>query len=458
MADLKGLLSDPDFQKLDLATQKSTLGRLDKDFSTLSDADYTKFRDTLVARGAGPPSTSTDTRADWGTWSSKQHKSFAETFPKIGKYTKPVTDVLAKVSEYVPNADEAVGLGVPVEGVASGVAALGKRAVGVGASLLAGYGVRKGAKELGAPEILADALGGAAGVWLGGRISPEAAKQVENLYKDKGIGAVKNLLKNWLTPTEGVEGGFKVNKNILRKTASGGAAPVEYGEIGRPQRVGKPVVPEVSADTFKVNQNIRSKIASGGPAPKEYADIGRPERVGKAVTPNAPEPEPTIEPFKVNQNLLRKIKSGGPAPTSYGQKSYGKGVKQKTWSNLPSPETETFQEPPPSASEQDAQPAKKVGGPESEHAYPLEETGEGGAVPKERYQQAARTVKGRALARFLKIGGIPYDDAKNMTPEHWLQAAKGAGVTPPSRESIDVALRELQSKDPTIVFKPTPPP
>lgn len=43
MADVKGLLSDPEFKQLDLATQKSVLGRLDPDFAGLSDADFQTF-------------------------------------------------------------------------------------------------------------------------------------------------------------------------------------------------------------------------------------------------------------------------------------------------------------------------------------------------------------------------------------------------------------------------------
>lgn len=63
---------------------------------------------------------------------------------------------------------------------------------------------------------------------------------------------------------------------------------------------------------------------------------------------------------------------------------------------------------------------------------------------REQYQAAARTVKGRALARWLKIGGISYDDALQMTPEHWAQAATGAGVNTPSTSSIGTALEELR--------------
>lgn len=44
MADVKGLLADPGFQKLDTATQKAALGRVDPAFSGLSDSDFASFR------------------------------------------------------------------------------------------------------------------------------------------------------------------------------------------------------------------------------------------------------------------------------------------------------------------------------------------------------------------------------------------------------------------------------
>lgn len=83
--------------------------------------------------------------------------------------------------------------------------------------------------------------------------------------------------------------------------------------------------------------------------------------------------------------------------------------------------------------------------PPMESAYPMpDQPGSGTMVPKESYQQAARTVKARALARYLNTGGIPYEDAARMTPEHWALAAQDAGVNNPSAESIKAALAELQ--------------
>ncbi len=74
---------------------------------------------------------------------------------------------------------------------------------------------------------------------------------------------------------------------------------------------------------------------------------------------------------------------------------------------------------------------------------PEERTGQVKPAPKESYQRAARTVKGRALARWLRIGGISAEDAQSMTAEQWGMAAEGAGVNAPSPDSVKVALSEL---------------
>lgn len=53
MADVPGLLRDLEFNKLDMPTQKATLGRLDPDFANISDDDYTAFRQKLGVNGGG---------------------------------------------------------------------------------------------------------------------------------------------------------------------------------------------------------------------------------------------------------------------------------------------------------------------------------------------------------------------------------------------------------------------
>ena len=50
MADVQGMLADPDFNRLDPATQRTALSRLDPTFANLSDSDYQAFRQRLAPK------------------------------------------------------------------------------------------------------------------------------------------------------------------------------------------------------------------------------------------------------------------------------------------------------------------------------------------------------------------------------------------------------------------------
>lgn len=83
-----------------------------------------------------------------------------------------------------------------------------------------------------------------------------------------------------------------------------------------------------------------------------------------------------------------------------------------------------------------------------EGAYPIkpeERTEPASIAPKESYVKAAQTVKGRALARYLRLGQITQEEAQSMTPAQWQMAAEGTGVNVPSEASIKVALSELDN-------------
>lgn len=85
---------------------------------------------------------------------------------------------------------------------------------------------------------------------------------------------------------------------------------------------------------------------------------------------------------------------------------------------------------------------KTEGGVPIERPYPAFEY-PGGPV-KPQYAKAARTAKARVLARWLNVGKVSHEDALRMGAEDWLLAAKGAGVNPPSAESVAQALAELK--------------
>lgn len=54
MADVKGMLNDPEFNKMPMPQQKEALGKLDPEFSNLSDDQYQQFRQKMLAPKRGP--------------------------------------------------------------------------------------------------------------------------------------------------------------------------------------------------------------------------------------------------------------------------------------------------------------------------------------------------------------------------------------------------------------------
>jgi hypothetical protein len=73
-------------------------------------------------------------------------------------------------------------------------------------------------------------------------------------------------------------------------------------------------------------------------------------------------------------------------------------------------------------------------------------------VPAEVFKTAARDVKSTALAKILHDSEIPLSDAARMTPDHWAQLAKAAGVNVPSPATIAdtmLKLRQLEAKTPS---------
>jgi hypothetical protein len=231
------------------------------------------------------------------------HSMIGTALSKMGANPESV-DALERFASHIPSSDTILGASIPAEGATAGLAAMGKRAVGVASGLAAAYGTRQATKAAGGAlgvnptitEILGDALGTAAGGYLAGKLSPQAAEQVESLFKNKGLGAVKAWLKERITPSKAEPGGYKINPNIAKRTQYGGSAPTEYGSTGRPERVGKAVSIE-------------------------------------------PVQEKPIEQFKVNPNVAKKMKYGGPAPSGAGSTAYGRGVKRGGINKLSAPET-----------------------------------------------------------------------------------------------------------------------
>jgi hypothetical protein len=66
------------------------------------------------------------------------------------------------------------------------------------------------------------------------------------------------------------------------------------------------------------------------------------------------------------------------------------------------------------------------------------------AVAAQVYEAGARADKAHKLADALYKGGIPYEDALRMDPDHWQMLSKALGVNTPSKQSIGETLFRLQ--------------
>jgi hypothetical protein len=202
------LLNDPEFQSLDVATQKSTLGKLDTDFTSLSDADYQKFRDGLTApkaparqyKGMGAKDVAGMTSEDALAQSPfLQRSGAAMEGLRKGKLKDFAGNLGAAGYELIkPEVETAsmIGGGEAVVGAGKALAAGAARpAAALAGSLATGYVTDKALRSLGAPPWLAEMAAVGAGLKVGSKLSPATAAKIEETLKS---GGVKGVIKKWL--------------------------------------------------------------------------------------------------------------------------------------------------------------------------------------------------------------------------------------------------------------------
>jgi hypothetical protein len=166
---------------------------------------------------------------------------------------------------------------------------------------------------------------------------------------------------------------------------------------------------------------------------------------------------------KINDivNKVQEPPAAAPAPTSPG-KAPAPAPRTLVWAKLPDATAEEFEQGPipepklpsgrkpgqvakgagESALQKPKLSSEQIGG-QHEHAFDQPEGETGAYNAKERYSKANRTVKARALARYLKGEKISLDDARLKDPNFWKQAAKDAGVNEPSPQTIQQSLEEF---------------
>ena len=358
MADVKGLLSDPEFQKLDPATQKSTLGRLDPEFSSLTDEQFNQFKSKIVPKSNVP---------GWMTDKLPKKKDVPPVFDsnRTGGGEKGYVDPF-----------EAYGTALAVMGGGE-LAVSGARAIASGAAksflkatlpkLITGAvagGAAKGVSDkLGLPSVVGDVAGiGAAG--LAGYGEGKVGEFLRSIPKD----VVKNpnplAFFQWLaekSKTSEVAADLLAQKNIGPPNVSGGKIDTNKVASGRfaspatpkpnpgagPANVssGNPIPESVAAGEFpppprpKVNPgagpaNVGSSSGPGefppSPAKKTNPGLGPPS-VGTAESmprsPITPAPTATVDASKV-ADAIETAKAMG------GDLSKLKDAPQATWDGI----------------------------------------------------------------------------------------------------------------------------
>jgi hypothetical protein len=202
------------------------------------------------------------------------------------------------------------------------------------------------------------------------------------------------------------------------------------------------LTPDAQAQIRQISENVREPVRKIPPPP--VTEGGR-------ISTGAP-----TTPGKTMAQYIQEDIDARKAKAAASQQPAAERVP--IWKDLPKPSEEKFGPPEgplprpqlPSGRRPPGQPAPETpqdAAQQFEGAYQIpdaERTGQVKPAPKESYQRAARTVKARALARWLRIGGISLEDAQSMNAEQWGMAADGAGVNVPSPDSVKLALGELE--------------
>ncbi len=346
MADIKGLLADPQFNQLDHATQRQVLGRMDPVLGQLSEPDYQTFRlrmggtsapgtpplPYMLQPGVPTPSTGTET---------EERQKYYDTYhqdPGPGfMHNKQGTEEFLGASIAGTGAP-AITAGVE-GGLGAGISALGhsikKAAVDALTGAVSGYVAQKGTHALGVPDWLSDAAGLAAGMYGWSK-----ADLIQNFMKetlDKGeVPSLSKFVKwsaeraNGPTPIEPVAPEpFKPNPNIVRQMRYPGPMEPEYSPAA-PLKVSRwvPPVDEVQQPQapapFRPNPAIARRFSqSGGPIEPVYNPASpMPPLQGAPETPLTPagQAEPQVQgTFKINPRLAEKMRRGGsPFTEEYG--------------------------------------------------------------------------------------------------------------------------------------------
>lgn len=232
----------------------------------------------------------------------------------------------------------------------------------------------------------------------------------------------------------GVKTGYSALKKSLAETAANSKLASDAGATAgpvsaMPAPASGAILPADHEENLEpINQPV-TPASNLAPAPESIPAAGPVSAMPAPATPGAVpgSPEASRVPVSLPGSGLRPTALESPASDTQEAAPAG-NVPRET----PQPDSGGWRDVPNTF--------------ESAYEVPKEErTIQRAVAPAESYQKAARTTKARALARWLRLGSIPFEDAKGMTPEQWKMAADGAAVNVPSETTIrEYVLPELE--------------
>lgn len=484
MPNVKGLLSDPDFNKLDPATQKTVLGRVDPDFASLSDSDYQSFRQKIgVDHPTAPNGGWIDPKVVEGAKSAA--KSFydgaigpvIDSLRDIGAHgigptlDKVVNDFGTQLGQFAASGGDLKELpwvGPTSQKLASQVnsgdygGALGTLGSFVTNVALSNASNRaaladKAKSFFGKSEAGMEPIGPGAPRGTTGNIP---LKQIGKDAVKASYNAGKIITGGPINTISGSMGLFKTAKkylsNSLGEEITGTKIPKELDPTQaylEDMRNSPSYTPEIPSASWQILSPLGENV--GGAEPVQTGNELTPEQEAEAgpqappyIEPHAgkgpPLPEQTPTPAtRIPGYVAAGVQESAPAtyPEQIGipPSSPPQVATATPRTTPPASPAVTPASALPTAPTQVQTPTTGTSG-AFEPAYPLQNSEGGVLSPKDANMKGARTVKARALANHLRITG---QAPPAVGSDDWDVLAGDAGVNVPSETSQALAIEEF---------------
>lgn len=316
MADVKGLLADPEFQKLDPSIQKSTLGKLDPEFSSLTDDQFNQFKEKLSPRKE-PRRKDTLTGKEPGAQMSRP--SFEDRF---------------------------------IDANVAGASALGVGELGGAAWEAISSNAIKSFLKKTIPKVVTGAVAGGATKGISDKLGlPRAVGDIAGMVAAGAAGYGEGKVGEFLR---------SIPKDVAKNPN-----PLAFfqwlAEKAKTNEVTAKLLPETSGPTAnRPGSDVSKRSSYGSPAPKPPAPVNPrslPEGVNLPVPPSIREMKPTTPPPGPSKDLSRNPISPQQREPTEDEMEFERTPKRTSPKvSLPTPKTTT----PGAASTVDASKVKEA--------------------------------------------------------------------------------------------------